>query len=89
MLASAKFDNPMSFASAINNILFSNFNTLKQMLPDEAERTAIGLNARSIARDELNLSFLDSFDADKIIGTLLKDAEKMGGDKDYKVDIGV
>ena len=49
----------------------------------------IALDARSIATNELGLSFFQSFSPANIINRIIEDAQEMGGDKDYKVDIGV
>ena len=42
-----------------------------------------------VATGELGLGYWDALKEQKILEALMKDAQKMGGDKDYKVDIGV
>ncbi len=49
----------------------------------------IAMDARSIAPNELGLSFFQSFSPANIINRIIEDAQEMGGDKDYNVDIGV
>ena len=42
-----------------------------------------------VATGELGLGYWDALKEANILNALVKDAQKMGGDKDYKVDIGV
>ena len=79
---------PKTFASAITAILFDNYNALSAGM-DQLDQLKLGNDARSVATDELGLSFFSSFNEGNVIGKIIEDAQKMGGDKDYKVDIGV
>ncbi len=79
---------PKTFASAITDILFDNYDALSGGM-SEVDQGKIAMDARSIATNELGLSFFQSFSPANIINRIIEDAQEMGGDKDYKVDIGV
>ena len=55
----------------------------------EDEQTDLGLAAASIAHTELGLSAFSSVDPAKVKDAIIDDAQKMGGDTSYKIDIGV
>ncbi len=88
MMDEYRLKEPKSFASAITSILFDNFTALQQHL-SEIEQATIGMDARNVARDELGLGFFASLSPANVVDSIVQDAGQMGGDKDYKVDIGV
>ena len=82
---------PKTFASALTDILFDNYNALSGGLKP-TEKATLGLDARKVATDELGLSFWDSLNPDNVLETIIEDAKNMSDSKDgkdYKVDIGV
>lgn len=80
--------NPKTFASAITDILFGEFDALSEGL-DEKEEGKLKGDVYFVATGELGLGYWDALKEANILNALMKDAQKMGGDKDYKVDIGV
>jgi hypothetical protein len=81
-------ENPSTFASAITGILFDEFDALSGGLT-VAEQTTLGINASSVATGELGLPWYNALSKANIIQSLVQDAARTGGDKNYKVDIGV
>lgn len=79
---------PKTFASAITDILLGEFDALSEGL-DEKEEGKLKSDVYFVATGELGLGYWDALKEAKILEALMKDAQKMGGDKDYKVDIGV
>ena len=82
----SKIPTPMSFASAITGILLDNFEDVQKTLGSGG--MALGMNASDIARNELHAK-VGIFDVDGIVNAIKNDAKNQGGEKDYKVDIGV
>ena len=80
--------SPKTFASAITDILFDEFDALSEGL-DEKEEGKLKSDVYFVATGELGLGYWDALSEANILNALMKDAQKMGGDKDYKVDIGV
>ena len=83
-----KLEPPKTFASAITDILFDEFDALSAGL-DEEEQGKLKTDVYGVATGELGLGYLSALKAQNIINAMVEDAQKMGGDKDYKVDIGV
>ena len=73
---------PSTFASAITDILFANFQALGGMLT-LPEGLKLWGDASTLASTELGVKGGDVVDA------IIDDAKKMGGDTSYKIDIGV
>ena len=86
--ATTVLGNPKTFASAITDILFDEFDALSEGL-DEKEEGKLKSDVYFVATGELGLGYWDALSEANILNALMKDAQKMGGDKDYKVDIGV
>ena len=82
----SKIQTPMSFASAITGILLDNFEDVQKTLGNGS--LALGMNASDIARNELHAN-VGVFDVTGIVNAIKNDAKNQGGEKDYKVDIGV
>ncbi len=82
------FRPPKSFATAITDVLFDNFDALKDGLTGD-EQTAFMLDASGIAKNEFGLSLFQLFNPERVEQAFREDAQKMGGDTDYKIDIGV
>ena len=80
--------SPKTFASAITDILFDEFDALSEGL-DEKEEGKLKGDVYFVATGELGLGYWDALKEANILNALMNDAQKMGGDKDYKVDIGV
>ena len=80
--------SPKTFASAITDILFDEFDALSEGL-DEKEEGKLKRDVYFVATGELGLGYWDALSEANILNALMNDAQKMGGDKDYKVDIGV
>ena len=70
------------------DILLGEFDVLSEGL-DEKEEVKLKGDVYFVATGELGLGYWDALKEPKILEALMKDAQKMGGDKDYKVDIGV
>ena len=100
-----KYEAPPTFAKVVMGMLFNGAAAAQKMFDKNfstLDKLNLGLDAKSIATKELGVStaslaktLLPSFmysgpSADEIIlSAISKDAEKMGGDKSYQIDIGV
>ena len=80
--------SPKTFASAITDILFAEFDALSEGL-DEDEESKLKGDVYGVATGELGLGYFAALKPANILNAMMTDAQKMGGDKDYKVDIGV
>ena len=77
---------PSTFASAITDILFDNFTAVRDAVG--VDGLAIYNDARGIVTNELHVK-VGLFDGELVIDTIRADARQEGGDKSYKIDIGV
>ncbi len=79
---------PASFASAITKILVNNYDALGATLSG-GEALTLGKDASNIAYNELGVGYWASFSPESVKKAIVDDSGKMGGDNDYRVDIGV
>ena len=77
---------PSTFASAITDILFDYFEALRSGL-DLKEKMILYKDAYTVATGELHAEGVNSVDA--VVDAIKADAQKIGGDNSYKIDIGV
>jgi len=77
---------PSTFASAITDILFDNFTAVRDAVG--VDGLAIYNDARGVVTNELHVK-VGLFDGELVIDTIRADAKQEGGDKSYKIDIGV
>ena len=87
-LEEMKFKEPKTFATAITSILLGSFDALSKSLTKE-EGESLKRDVGWIAKFELGVGFWDLLDEDKVLDAIKRDAQAMGGDNDYKVDIGI
>ncbi len=100
-----QYEAPPTFAKVVMGVLFNGAAAAQKMFDrnfSTMDKINLGLDAKSIATNELGVSsatlaktMLPSFlyngpSADEIIlSAISEDAQKMGGDKSYQIDIGV
>ena len=86
MAGNPKKSAPSTFASAITDILFDNFNAVQKAVG--VDGLAIYNDARGVVTNELHVK-VGFFDGDLVVDTIKADARHEGGDKSYAIDIGV
>ena len=77
---------PDTFASAITSILFGNLDAMLSGL-NGSDKDTIGKSVLKVATGEINAPL--STNLQVIEKAFLEDAQKMGGDRSYKIDIGI
>ena len=86
-----KLKEPKTFASAITDILFDKFESVSNGFT-EKEKDSLKTDVGLIAKFELGVGFWDLVSGnaeEKVLDAMKRDAQQMGGDNDYKVDIGI